>query len=245
VWSCGVSREEAAVALTFDEHAEKYDGWFLKNPNVLASEVLLIRHALVDPGRTLSLGCGSGLFEWLLRRDHGITIHHGVEPAQAMARIAERRGLSVKIGTAEDVPFEAGSFDTVLLNGTPAYLTDLRKALRESHRVLEPGGHVVVGDVPASSSYGMLYQLAGLIGTWDDPRLRKIAPRDPYPAEFVREASWRTTEEISAILREIGFCHLDYAQTLTTHARFSNDAVEKPVEGYDRGGYVAIRARKE
>jgi hypothetical protein len=91
----------------------------------------------------------------------------------------------------------------------------------------------------------MLYQLAGLIGTWDDPRLRKIAPRDPYPVEFVREATWRTTEEISAILRAVGFGHLDYAQTLTTHARFSNDAVEEPVAGYDRGGYVAIRARKQ
>jgi ubiquinone/menaquinone biosynthesis C-methylase UbiE len=233
------------ATLTFDTHAEKYDGWFMKNPNVLASEVLLIKRALGDPGRTLSVGCGSGLFEWLLRRDHGITIHHGVEPAQAMARIAERRGLSVKIGTAEDVPFEGRTFDTVLMNGTPAYLKDLTRAFGEAHRVLEPGGHVVIGDVPASSSYGMLYQLAGLIGTWDDPRLRKVAPRDPYPVEFVREATWRTTEEISAILRAAGFGDLDYAQTLTTHARFSNDAVEEPVAGYDRGGYVAIRARKQ
>jgi ubiquinone/menaquinone biosynthesis C-methylase UbiE len=237
--------EVAVGALTFDEHAEKYDSWFMKNPNVLASEVCLIKHVLGDPGRTLSVGCGSGLFEGLLKRDHGITIHHGVEPAQGMARIAGRRGLDVRIGTAEDVPFKDGSFDTVLMNGTPAYLRDLRTAFQEAQRVLKPGGHVVIGDVPASSSYGMLYQLAGLIGTWDDARLRKIAPQDPYPVEFVQEANWRTTEEISVILCEVGFQDLEYAQTLTTHARFSNNAVEEPVEGYDRGGYVAIRARKE
>jgi hypothetical protein len=87
--------------------------------------------------------------------------------------------------------------------------------------------------------------VAALVGTWDDQRLRRIAPPDPYPVEFVRRASWRTTEEISAVLREVGFGGFAYAQTLTTHARFSNDAVEEPVEGYDRGGYVAIRARKQ
>lgn len=230
--------------IAFDEQSERYDSWFMKNPNVLSSEVLLIKHALGAPDNALSIGCGSGLFESLLARDHGIEIHHGVEPARGMARIAERRGMSVKIGTAEDVPHEDASFNTVLMNGTPAYVTNLRKALQEAYRLLKPDGHVVVGDVPASSSYGTLYQLAGIIGSWDRPRLMKIAPKDPYPIEFVKEANWRTTEEIVALLREVGFRDMDYWQTLTTHARFSNDKVEEPVPGYTRGGYVAIRARK-
>jgi ubiquinone/menaquinone biosynthesis C-methylase UbiE len=161
-----------------------------------------------------------------------------------MARIAGQRGMSVKIGVAEDVPHEDASFDTVLMNGTPAYVTDLRKALEEAYRILKPGGHLVVGDVPASSSYGMLYQLAGTIGSWDRPELTKIAPKDPYPIEFVKEANWRTTEEIVALLGKVGFRDIDYWQTLTTHARFSNDDVEEPVPGYTRGGYVAIRACK-
>jgi hypothetical protein len=38
--------------------------------------------------------------------------------------------------------------------------------------------------------------------------------------------------------------NLEYVQTLTRHAKFSDDAIEEPVEGYHRGDYVAIRARK-
>ena len=229
----------------FDEHASKYDGWFIENANVLGSEVLLVKSALRDAGEILSVGCGSGLFESILARDHGIVVRHGVEPAEGMAAIARERGLDVKIAPAEDLPIEDARFDTVLMNGTPAYLTDLVGALREAHRVLKPGGRVIVADVPASSGYGMLYQLAAKVGTWDDPRMRKIAPAKPYPVEFVGEAQWRTTEEVTDALLATGFGDFEYQQTLTTHPRFSNDAIEEPSPGHERGGYVAVRAWKQ
>jgi SAM-dependent methyltransferase len=229
--------------VAFDEHAERYDAWFVKNSNVLASEVLLIRRFLSDAGRILSVGCGSGLFELLLRRDHGIRIERGVEPSEAMAAIARARGMEVSIAHAEEIPFGDDSFDTVLMNGIAAYLDSLAPALGEARRVLVPGGAIVIGDVPATSSYGMLYRMAGLIGTWDDPSLRRLAPADPYPVEFVGAARWRTTGEIAEALTAAGFGDFEYAQTLTTHARFSNDAVEEPSAGFSRGGYVAVRAR--
>ncbi len=232
------------AAVVFDEHAEKYDAWFVKNSNVLGSEVLLLKRFLHGGGRILSVGCGSGLFESLLRRDHGIIITHGVEPSKAMAAIARARGMDVRDGTAERVPFEDASFDTVLLNGIPAYLDGLDAAFREARRVLVPGGSVVIGDVPASSSYGLLYRMAAIVGTWDDPFLRRVAPDDPYPVEFLRAANWRTTRELADALTAAGFGELEYAQTLTTHARFSNARVEEPVDGFERGGYVAVRARK-
>ena len=47
----------------FDEYAPAYDAWFLENRNVLYSEINLVAHVLKNPGRTLSVGCGSGLFE--------------------------------------------------------------------------------------------------------------------------------------------------------------------------------------
>jgi SAM-dependent methyltransferase len=169
----------------FDEYADKYDAWFLQNRNVLQSEVLLLKQVLGDPGHALSVGCGSGLFEHLLRTDHGIDIRHGVEPAEGMAEIARKRGMDVVPGSAEQIPLGDEEFDTVIMNGTPGYI-----------------------------------------------------------AEFVASANWRTTEEKADLLQEVGFTDLSYQQTLTAHPKYSNDRVEQPSEGFDRGDYVAIRGLK-
>jgi ubiquinone/menaquinone biosynthesis C-methylase UbiE len=184
------------------------------------------------------------MFEHILRTAHGIDIRYGVEPSPGMARIAEKRGMTVKEGVAEDLPFGEGEFDTVLLNGTPSYIGDLARAFREAHRVLSTRGRIVVADVPAESSYGLLYKLAAGSDSWDDPYLRKIAPKFPYPIEFARSANWRTTEEKADLLVGAGFQDLEYAQTLTRHPRYSDEEAEEPVNGFDRGDYVAIRARK-
>jgi ubiquinone/menaquinone biosynthesis C-methylase UbiE len=229
----------------FDEYAEQYDAWFLENRAVLESEVLLLKYFLADPGDALSVGCGSGLFEHILRTQHGIDIRNGVEPASGMAEIAEKRGMTVTSGSAEQLPCGDAEFDTVLLNGTPGYVENLKQAFAEAHRVAKPGGIIVVADVPAESSYGLLYQLASTKGSWDDPYLRSLAPQHPYPVEFAAAAKWRTTDEKARLLEEVGFIGLEYAQTLTLHPKYSNDHVEHPVPGYEKGDYVAIRGRKQ
>ena len=63
---------------------------------------------------------------------------------------------------------------------------------------------------------------------------------DPYPIELVDKSNWRTTAEKVEAMKKAGFGDFSFAQTLTAHPLYSNDAVEKPVPGYDRGDYVAI-----
>lgn len=79
----------------FDEYASLYDAWFLDNINVLRSEVNLVASTLRDAGRVLSVGCGSGLFEKIMREEHDIDVRDGIEPSAGMAAIARKRGMTV------------------------------------------------------------------------------------------------------------------------------------------------------
>ncbi len=228
----------------FDEYAQQYDAWFLENRNVLYSEVNLVASMLRDAGRILSVGCGSGLFEKILREERGIDIRDGIEPSEAMAAIARHRGVEVTISTAENADFGDGVYDTILFNGTPSYIDGLAEVVRRVYKALKPGGRIVLVDVPKESSYGILYNLAKALGTWEHPLLEGCYPPNPYPIEFVEVAKWRTTAEKIAMLEDAGFRNLTFAQTLTTHPLYSDNTEEQPVEGYDRGDYVAISAIK-
>ena len=227
----------------YDEYASEYDAWFMKNGNLLASEVKLIAKVLADGGDILSIGCGSGLVESILERDFGIVVTDGVEPSPGMAEIARKRGLNVLSAAAADFHVTR-QYDTVLMNGCPSYIDDLDAAFAHVAEALKPGGRLVVADVPKDSAYAMIYNLAAVIGTWDDPLLADIHPPAPYPIEFVKSANWRTTAEKVASLKRCGFFDLEYYQTLTMHPVSSNRFVEEPSEGSDRGSYVAIVARR-
>lgn len=228
----------------FDEYASAYDAWFLDNRNVLYSELNLVAASLEGSARVLSVGCGSGLFEKLLREERGIDVRDGIEPSTGMAEIARRRGMNVTVATAEDADFGDGVYDTILFNGCPSYISDLKSVVEKAYRALPAGGRIILIDVPKESSYGTMYNLAKALGTWDHPLLAGVYPANPYPIEFVRLANWRTNAEKIDLLNGAGFCDLKFLQTLTAHPLFSNNREEQPREGYDSGDYVAMIAYK-
>lgn len=229
----------------FDEHASQYDAWFMENRNLLYSEVKLVAYFLKDAGEVFSVGCGSGLFEAILDKEFNISIKHGLEPSQGMAKIAQKRGVKVEIKTVEEAELGTACYDTVLFNGTPSYITDLQTAFDKAYKALRPNGRIIVIDVPKEGSYAMMYNLAKAVDTWQNPLLENVHPRDPYPIELVRVANWRTTQEKIEMLNHSGFKDLKFAQTLTKHPIYSNNVIEEPIEGYDCGDYVAICAIKK
>ena len=205
----------------FDAMAEAFDAWFAKNANVFESELLAEKHFLTDPENTVSIGCGTGLFE----ERHGIP--RGVEPAEGMAGLARRRGIDVKIGSAEDIPFGDEQFNGVLLGTILSYVKDRPKAVAEAYRILKHGGHVVVSFLPGEGSYTMMYDLAAVKGKYNP----EISPEHPYPIEFIVEGTWCSTREVTELLKRAGFVDMEYVQTLTRHPKYS----QRLGGGADRG----------
>ena len=228
----------------FDKYARAYDSWFMDNMNVLMSEAKLVAHFLDNAGDVFSVGCGSGLFEMILERDFNISIKNGIEPSSGMADIARKRGMSVEVATAEEADFGVDKYDTILFNGTPSYINDLGLAVKKAYDALKKGGKIILIDVPKESSYGLLYNLALSVGTWDHPLLEGVKPKSPCTIEFVKVTNWRTTQEKVDILHSVGFSNLQFPPTLTKHHLNSGCVTEEPIEGFDSGDYVAICAYK-
>jgi demethylmenaquinone methyltransferase / 2-methoxy-6-polyprenyl-1,4-benzoquinol methylase len=94
-------------------------------------------------GRVLDVATGTGLVAAeLLRQGFGVT---GVDQSPEMLAIAYRRfGGEVELinASAEELPFDSGSFDHLTFTYLLRYVTDPGATLAELARVVRPGGFV-------------------------------------------------------------------------------------------------------
>ena len=119
----------------------------------------LIPHAR---GKVLEIGIGTG--RNLPFYDKSKLGHlHGLDPADQMNGTAQKRarkaGLDIEIITlsAEEIPAEADSYDTVVCTFTLCTIPDPVKALGEMRRVLKPEGTLLFcehGRAPEASVQG-------------------------------------------------------------------------------------------
>ena len=93
----------------FEQYTGNYEDWFERNTFAYEAELHAVRVLFPKRGTGLEIGVGTGRFAAPL----GIRI--GIEPAKAMRKVAQERGLEVIDGVAEALPFQGEQFDFALM----------------------------------------------------------------------------------------------------------------------------------
>lgn len=119
-------------------------------------------------GRLLDIGCATGVFLHEMQQ-HGAWELQGVEPVASAANFArERFGLPVFQGTLLESNYPDSFFDVVTMWDVLEHVADPHAQLHEIHRILKPGGWVIL-KVPDPLSWEARLFGASWIG-YDAPR---------------------------------------------------------------------------
>jgi demethylmenaquinone methyltransferase/2-methoxy-6-polyprenyl-1,4-benzoquinol methylase len=204
----------------FDSVAPKYD---LMNDLMSlglhrAWKAFTVLAADVRPGqRVLDLAGGTGdLAQAFAAKvgSGGLVVHTDINAA--MLRVGRDRLLDAGVVLptvvcdAEKLPFASDSFDRISVGFGLRNMTSKEQALAEMHRVLKPGGKLLVLEFskvarPLEKAYDW-YSFNVL------PRLGRLFARDEasyrYLAESIRMHPGQ--EELKAMMKKSGFGHVDY-----------------------------------
>ena len=203
----------------FETHLEQYEEWFVQNKFAYQSELSAVQMLLPKTGEGIEIGVGSGLFA------EPLGIKNGVEPSAQMRALAAKRGVSVKEGVAENLPYPDHSFGFALMVTTICFLDNVDKAFSEALRILKPGGRFIIGFIDKESPLGKLYQ--------------------KYQQEnvFYRLATFYSVDEVVQHLNKAGFKNFRFTQTIFQPLDQIKQ-VEPVKEGYGEGSFVVVAGEK-
>ncbi|TGL67650.1 class I SAM-dependent methyltransferase [Leptospira jelokensis] len=94
----------------------------------------------IKPLKSLDVGCGTGI--WLSELSKfGDAV--GLDVSEEAYKFCKSRGMEIKLGSIEKIPFSNNVFDLVTAIGVIEHVDD-DQAIREIARVLKIGGKVVI-----------------------------------------------------------------------------------------------------
>ena len=203
----------------FDAHTLEYENWFTKNRAAYESELEAVRRLLPKKGTGLEVGVGTGLFA------KPLGIPFGVDPSASMREVARERGIGVLAGLAEDLPIGDQSMDFLLMVTVICFFRDVARAFQEAHRILKPGGALVVAFIDRASPLGKKY---------DEGKTETM---------FYKDAVFRSADEVAGLIKGAGFKDLSFVQTIFTYHK-ETDGLQPVRKGHGDGVFVVVRGIK-
>jgi SAM-dependent methyltransferase len=94
------------------------------------------------PRRVLEVGGGPGELAERMQNELGAEVSF-LDISPRMVELARERGVDAQVGDVQSLPFDDGSFDTVVAAWMLYHVPDLDRGLAEIARVLRPGGALV------------------------------------------------------------------------------------------------------
>ncbi|MGM0568510.1 MAG: class I SAM-dependent methyltransferase [Elusimicrobiota bacterium] len=202
----------------FDRYSKRYDEWYEKNRYAYLSEVAAIKKSLSAKGKGLEIGVGTGRFA------SQFGVKYGIDSSKKMVAIAKSRGIDAIKGNAEKLPYGNSEFDFALIINTLCFVENPENVIREARRVLKKDGCLVVGIIDRESFLGRFYM--------------------EKKSKFYKKAKFYSVKEVADMLGNSAFAKVLVYQTVFDYAS-KITAVQKPLEGYGKGGFVVCSARKK
>ncbi|MCY7325849.1 MAG: demethylmenaquinone methyltransferase [Microbacteriaceae bacterium] len=142
-----LSKQASDVATMFDQVAKGYDrtNSVLSVGNDALWRIATVRAVAPGPGeRILDLAAGTGTSSVALTKT-GATVT-AVDFSAGMIEVGRARHPEIEFVQADvtALPFKDGEFDAVTISFGLRNVQDPKKALAEMHRVLKPGGRLVI-----------------------------------------------------------------------------------------------------
>ena len=138
----------------FSDYVDEYENWYDEYHEVYLSEIEALREQfrkLPQNIRGIEVGLGTGRFS------KPLGIKEGIEPSEAMAQRAVKRGIEVMKSKAERLPYADLTFDFVLFV-TICHLDNISLAISEAHRVLKDNGSIIIGFLDKAQTIAKQYE---------------------------------------------------------------------------------------
>lgn len=164
---------DEALQAAFGKAAPEHFRWQTSALGVAERERELVEAAFLPLGRrVLDLGCGEGATLYHLGGPEGAV---GVDLFPEKVAFAQRQLPRCRFVAASvyELPFEAGSFDHVLVRDVIHHLEEPERFMLECRRVLSAGGRI---DVLEPCRYNPLIALHALLNEAERGELRSTEP---------------------------------------------------------------------
>ncbi|HAL49338.1 MAG: class I SAM-dependent methyltransferase [SAR202 cluster bacterium] len=189
----------------------------------LAVDILIEAAHLTSESRALEIGCGPGHITKMMA-DTGAEAT-GVDLAPEMVKVASELHPNIEFreAHAERLPFDAGTFDAVLVNFVFHHFARPEAVCAEIHRVLKPNGRLVfAGPSAQTGGFGGFLDALTTYHTIRDER-----PHGPISTQA-------TEADFDDLLQETEFGDCDVnAHELTLHLENLDPVIETGWEMFE------------